>query len=257
MNPVLLLALFAVAVLFSMLGLGGGVLYVPILLQAGLSFHRAVPTSLAIMLVMSLTAAIVYHTNELVDWRIILLLEPASILGAYIGSYNSNLFSEKFLSYFFAAVMIVSAVFMFMPQKPLKIKPGKKSGCFIFEKNGEFYSINLWLGMPISFLAGFISSILGIGGGFAKVPMMTQVFGVPIKIAVATSSAMIVITCFTGFLGHSFIGHVDFRLVGALSVIVLAGALVGSKISIHADKKILNRLFALLQVTIAAWMFFK
>ncbi len=257
MSFFILILVFTVAVIFSMLGLGGGVLYVPILLQSGLSFHHAVPTSLAIMLVMSLTAAVVYHTNELIDWRILFLLEPASILGAYIGSYNSNLFSEKFLSRLFAVVIFISAIFMLMPQKPLKSKPGEKFGFYHIEKNGEYYSINLWLGLPISFLAGFISSIIGIGGGFAKVPMMTLLFSVPIKIAVATSSAMIVITCFTGFLGHSFIGHVDYKLVGILSVIVLAGALIGSRISIRADKRFLNRLFAFLQFAIAIWMLFK
>ncbi|HRU38843.1 MAG TPA: sulfite exporter TauE/SafE family protein, partial [Candidatus Goldiibacteriota bacterium] len=97
MTSLLVIAVLAVSIIFSMLGLGGGVLYVPILMSAGITFHQAVATSLLIMLVMSLTASVVYHMEKLVDWKLLLLLEPFSVTGAIIGSYNSNIFPEKAL----------------------------------------------------------------------------------------------------------------------------------------------------------------
>jgi len=253
----LAVAIFAVAIIFSMLGLGGGALYVPILLQSGIPFHSAVATSLSIMLVMSLTAAVVYHAHRLIDWKVILYMEPFSILGASIGSYNSNLFPEKFLFILFAVVMVISAVFMLVPKTPSKVKPADRFGFIHGEKNGEYYSINLWLGIPVSFLAGFISSILGIGGGFAKVPLMTLIFGMPIKTAVACSSAMIVITALTGLIGHSLVGHVNLKIMLISAAVVFFGAIIGSRISVKADKKFLNRVFAVIQVLIAVYMIFK
>ena len=258
MNSLLLIAVLAVAVIFSMLGLGGGVLYVPILMSAGIPFHNAVATSLLIMLVMSLTAAVVYHQNKLIDWKLLFMIEPFSILGAVIGSYNSNMFPLKALYLIFAAAMLGSAILTFTGPKAA-VNPEKKHfpGIFRHTKKGEHYYINLWLGIPISFVAGFVSSIIGIGGGFAKVPMMTLAFGMPANAVAATSSAMIVMTCLSGFIGHSAIGHVDFRLAGILGVVVFIGALIGSKISVKTNKRFLNLLFAVLQVFIAGWMVFK
>ncbi|MEI7640627.1 MAG: sulfite exporter TauE/SafE family protein [bacterium] len=257
MTPLLLFSIFTVSILFSMLGLGGGVLYVPLLLQANLPFHSAVATSLAIMLVMSLTAAVIYHSNKLIDWRIFFLLEPVTMLGAYIGSYNSNLFQAKTLQIVFAVIMLLSAALMFFPKTKPPSDKNKKSGFLHREKHGTVYYINLWFGIPISFAAGFVSSIIGIGGGFAKVPLMTLIFGVPIKVAVATSSAMIVLTALTGVTGHALSGHIDWKLCLILSVVVFFGALIGSKLSVKVDRKFLDRFFAGVQVLVALWMLIK
>jgi uncharacterized membrane protein YfcA len=259
MNTLLIIAVFAVAVLFSMLGLGGGVLYVPILLAAGLDMHSAVPTSLAIMLVMSLTAAVVYHTNSLIDWKVLLLLEPASVAGAMSGGYFSAFLNTRMLYIIFACAMVLSAVMTLLPQKKLHIDAPKTKfpGFFHLHKKEENYTINLWLGIPASFLAGVVSSIIGIGGGFLKVPLMTAVFNVPVRIAVATSSSMIVITALTGFATHTALGHVDLKLAAILSVVVFFGALAGSKISIKTDKKHLNYIMITLQLIVAGWMVFK
>jgi uncharacterized membrane protein YfcA len=258
MNSLLIIAVLAVAIIFSMLGLGGGVLYVPILMQAGISFNSAVATSLLIMLVMSLTAAVVYHANRLIDWKLMLLLEPFSIIGAVLGSYNSNLFPEQVLYIVFAVAMLGSAALTFSSSKTSK-KPKKTSfpGIFRHGKKGSHYNVNLWIGIPVSFAAGFVSSIIGIGGGFAKVPLMTLAFGMPTNTAVATSSAMIVLTCLAGFAGHGAIGHVNFKFAGILAVVVFIGAIIGSKISVKTDKRVLNLAFACLQVIIAGWMVFK
>lgn len=258
MNSLLIIAVLAVAVIFSMLGLGGGVLYVPILMSAGIPFNVAVATSLLIMLVMSLTASVVYHSEKLIDWKLLFILEPFSIAGAIIGSYNSDAFPEKTLYLVFAVAMIGSALLTFFPLRKLKI--GRKSsfpGIYRHTTKGAKYDVNLWIGIPVAFIAGFVSSIIGIGGGFAKVPLMTLAFGVPMNIAAATSSAGIVITCLAGFIGHGAIGHVNPGLVIILGITACIGAVIGSKISVRTDKRFLNLLFACLQVIIAGWMVYK
>ena len=259
MTSLLFIAVFLVAVVFSMLGLGGGILYIPLLLQAGLNMHTAVPTGLAIMLVMSLTAAVIYHSNKLIDWKLFLVMEPAAVIGALLGGYFSTKFPDKVLYIFFAVSMLAAAAMGYLPQK--KIHPlapkSKLPGIFHLKNGRDHYAINTWIAAPVSMLAGFISSIIGLGGGFLQVPLMSIVFGVPIKIAAATSSAMIVITAASGFSGHAAAGNVDFKLVGLLSIAVFLGALVGTKILIKADKKFISTALMILQLTIAVWMIYK
>ncbi|MCE5301389.1 MAG: sulfite exporter TauE/SafE family protein [Spirochaetia bacterium] len=259
MTPVLLIAIFAVAVIFSMLGLGGGILYVPILLAAGLPMHDAVAVSLAIMLVMSLTAAFIYHRNGLIDWKLFLLMEPASVIGALVGGYFSSIFPDRVLYVLFALSMIAAATLgRFSPQKILPPAPEDlRPWIFHLKKEDSHYRLNALIAVPVSMLAGFISSIIGLGGGFLKVPLMTVAFGVPIKIAAATSSAMIVVTSSTGFAGHAFAGHVNYGLAAALSVVTFTGALVGTKLLVKLDKTFLNNVLMVLQLSLAAWMVWK
>ncbi len=258
MNSLLILLFFSIAIIFSMLGLGGGIFYVPILLNAGISFHQAVPTSLAIMAVMSLTATIIYHNEKLIDWQIFFTIEPFSIIGAFIGSYNSKFLPVRFLEILFAIIMFISAILHFLPQTINNEKPKiNHFGIIHKQHNNSFYSINLWFGIPISFLAGLVSSIIGIGGGFAKLPLMTLIFKTPIKVAAATSSAMIVLTSLTGLLGHSLVGNVNKSLIVPLSLAVFFGAITGSKIAIKANRNFLNILLAILQIFIGLWLIFK
>ena len=251
-----ILFLFA-AIIFSMLGIGGGILFVPMLLQAGFDFHQAASIALAVMVVLSATAAAVYHFEKLVDWKIVLILEPFSFIGAYLAGYYSGLFPVWILKILLASIMLISAFLMLRAPKPQEpIKRGRP-GFIHTKKGGDDYFINLWAGIPLTFIAGCLSALLGLGGGFAKVPMMTLIFRVPVKVAVATSSAMIVITALSGFMGHAAAGHVNYKLSAILAVAAGIGAFIGSKVSITAKKELLSRMFSIMLVILAAWMIYK
>lgn len=253
------LLFFILAIFFSMLGLGGGILYMPILLQSGFNYYEASATALTLIITLSVTATFVYHLNSLVDWKIVLFLEPFSIIGAYWGGYNSHLIPERYLITLFSFVMIISAFFILFPIPTTLKKNSDKNFIGIIKRNKMncYYHINLWLGIPLSFLAGFLSSVLGIGGGFAKIPLMTLVFNVPTKIAIATSSAMMILTATAGALGHFKAGHLNFKLVLILSVAVFFGSLIGPKISIKANKKFLDIAISIIFIIVSLWMMFK
>ncbi|MFP4465594.1 MAG: sulfite exporter TauE/SafE family protein [Candidatus Goldiibacteriota bacterium] len=253
---VVFLLIFLAAVIFSMIGLGGGILYVPILLQTGLSFNAAASISLAIILVMALTSTFIYHREKLIDWYVLALLEPFSIAGAYIAGYNASFFSEKFLYMLFGAISLISAYIMIHPPsknlKPKKIFPGiiKRT------QGNDTYHINMWYGAPFSFIAGFVSAILGIGGGFAKVPLMKVIFGMPVKSAVATSSAMIVITAATGLLGYAAAGQLNFKIIGILAFAVFLGANIGTRITIKANNTFISYVFSIIMIITSIYMFY-
>lgn len=106
------LVVFAVATLFSSLGAGGGVLYTPVQLFFGIGFHVAAPTSLFLIIVMSISGTLVFHKAAVVDWPLAIALESATTLGAFLGGLFSGHFSGKSLVYLFSGVIAVAAFLM-------------------------------------------------------------------------------------------------------------------------------------------------
>ncbi len=257
MITLIFLLFFLIAILFSMLGFGGGILYVPILIQSGFSYYESSAIALLVIITLSATATAVYHLNSLVDWKIVFFLEPFSLTGAYLGAVNSKLIPEKVLFILFSCVMILSAFFMLFSPLPRKNPDKNFIGIIKRNKMNFDYHINLWLGIPLSFIAGFLSAILGVGGGFAKIPLMTLVFNVPTKIAVATSSAMMILTATSGTLGHFKAGHINIKIALILSIAAFLGSLIGSRISIKADKRFLDIVISGLFISISIWMILK
>ncbi len=245
------------ASVFSMIGAGGGILFMPLLIASGLSFQASAATSLTVMIAMTITSSFIFHNEKLVDWKVLFLLEPFSMLGAFLGARLAGKIDANYLEFMFGLVMLISAFFM-SQKSPPSVK-SERCGGFGYIKSaseGHSYCINVWLGAPLMFLTGVLASILGVGGGFAKVPVMKLIFGVPIKTSVATSSTMIMITALTAAATYSFSGLINYKLVLILSAAVSLGAFTGSKIAIKADKTFLNRLVAVIQLLTASYMFY-
>lgn len=116
MSPLLFLLFYlvmtAAATLFAALGQGGGVLYTPIQLFFGISFHTAATTSLFLIMVLSLSSTQVFRKAGLVDWPMAFVLESSTTLGAFLGGLYSGHFSGRALTYLFAVVIATAAVFM-------------------------------------------------------------------------------------------------------------------------------------------------
>ncbi len=146
------LTFFIAASVSSMIGIGGGVLYVPILLAFGFPFYQAAAISLFIIMALSVSASLVYHRVQLVNWKLALTIEPLIAITALIGGYYSSLIQIKGLKILFVLVLIVSGYFMIKPIKEIQdrfIKKGKW-GYWPRKFGEEEYSVNLLLGLPIT-----------------------------------------------------------------------------------------------------------
>jgi hypothetical protein len=250
------LVFFIAAGISSMIGIGGGVLYVPILLAFGFSFYQAAAISIFIIMALSISASLVYYRAQLIDWKLALTIEPLTAIMSLIGGYYSSFIQIKELKILFILVLIVSGYFMIKPIKAIKDKfiNKRKWGYWQRKFGEEEYSVNLLLGLPITALAGLMAGLLGIGGGIIKVPLMVLLLGVPMKIAVGTSCFMVGITALFGFWGHFFAGHFEPRMALILALVVFAGAQAGSRISIKVDKILLKKIYAIFLFLISAWM---
>ncbi len=247
--------MFLVAIVFSMLGQGGGVLYTPIQVWAGIGFHTAAATSLFLIMTMSLSATIVFRKAKRVDWPLAITLESVTALGGLVGGLASERFTGSFLMVLFAGVVAFAAVFMVRDFKMNHDCPARSSFFGWRRRLGEReYCVNLAIALPISFLAGALSGLVGVGGGILKVPMMVLLFGIPMEIAVGSSAFMVGLTAAGGFAGHVASGHWDWRMSLILAVAVFAGGQIGARFSVGIDKKKLKKGFGFFLFAVAALM---
>ena len=260
----------------AMVGIGGGVIVVPALvLLFGVDIKVAVATSLVAVIATSAAAVSVYAKGGMTNMRLGLTLEIATTIGAIAGSLLAVLISGDALSMVFAVLVVVTAVLMLRSTEkdPKKggdgeqsdgpqgwEEPGTLAGGFRDPRTGATVSYTaerLPLGAAVSLGAGMASGMLGVGGGFIKVPAMHLGMKVPTKVAAATSNFMIGVTAVTSVFIYLARGLVEPLLVAPLVLGVLGGALLGTVTSGKASPVVLRRVLSVVLLVIAVQMFLR
>lgn len=277
-----LLAGGAAAGLFgSLLGLGGGVLLVPILtLVFGLDLREAVGVSLISVIVTSSAAAGVYLERHVANLRLGMTLELFTAMGALVGGLIAFLIDERLLALLFAGLLVYVAITMLRAREPapddvarlppeeddrdLHVEPplttdlGSFRSAALVHLSGDTYALrNLGRGVAGSAGAGVVSALLGIGGGIVKVPLMHVGMGVPLRVATATSNLMIGITAAAGAVIYMIRGEVDPYVVGPVAIGVFVGASLGSRAAHRIELRVLNLLFVAVLLWTALQMLLK
>ena len=236
--------ILVISVTMAMVGKGGGNFYVLAMVLAGISMHNAATTSQLIMMATAVTSMIVFHKNKRVDWKLALVIDPPTDIMAFVGGYFASSFQAQTLKIMFAAILIIISIFMFIPVKEKPTNFNNKFGYWNREFNGYKYSVNLWIMLPLTGAVGFFAGALGISGGAFKIPLMVMLCGIPMEIAVGTSSAMVAVTAVMGFIGHNINGGLNPNLAIPLTMIAVIGGLLGSKFALKSKPKNLKQIFA-------------
>lgn len=232
----------------AMLGIGGGVLLVPVLvLLFKIPFEEAVPASLICVVASSCGAAANYVEHHLSDVRLAITLELSTVSGAIIGGFAaaSGLIAP-------AVIAVVFGLFVLFLASQILFSRARE-----ISREDEYQPTNYPIGLAGSFVAGGLSALLGVGGGPLKVPLMSMGMKVPFKVASATSNLMIGVTGAASVAAYALHGHVRLPLVAPMVVGVLAGAMVGSRLMMRAPVALLKRLFAVVLLVIAVQMLWK
>jgi uncharacterized membrane protein YfcA len=253
---ILFFVFLLVSAVFSMFGQGGGAFYVPMLLALSVPMYVAATTSQVLIMAVSFSSMLVFARAKTVDWKLVLLIEPPTNIGAFLGGYFSPYFPTSLSKLSFAGVLLIGAYYMFRPPKATVQAP---SGVHHWRQWRSTtvavpYTLNVLVLIPIMLLAGFIAGMLGVGGGLLKVPAVVVIGGVPMSIAVGSSSLMIGVTALTGFVGHLLRGHFNLWLTVVLAAGVLMGSQIGPRIAVKTGQHQLKRYFAMLLVVIAIWL---
>ena len=248
----------------AMVGLGGGVFIIPALtLFLGVPIHAAIGASLLAVVATSTTAAAAYLRDDLTNIRLGMTLETMTVTGALLGGVVGALLSRTVLSAVFGGVMVVVSVYMALRQRVVKPHAapvgdtGLLGASYDDRSTGETvtYKVRrLPAGLAASFVAGNVSGLLGVGGGFLKVPVMVMAMAVPVRAAVSTSSFMIGVTACAGALIYLAHGLVDPVTTVPVVLGVTVGAYVGSKLSLRVRSSVLTVILAVVLFALAVQM---
>lgn len=246
--------IFVIALTMSMIGKGGGNFYILAIITAGISMHYAATTSQLIMMATSITALIIFNKHKRVDWKLALIIDPPTDIMALLGGYIAGNWDGAILKLIFAFSLIIVSIFMFIPVRDNIINKHDKFGYWVRKYGENEYTVNLWVAIPITAAVGFIAGAIGISGGAFKIPLMVLACGVPMEIAVGTSSAMVAVTALMGFIGHSINGNFNPNIAVPLAVVAVAGGLIGSRIALKSRPKNLKLIFALVNIAAAVFI---
>lgn len=266
---------FAVAGLFAgivgaLVGVGGGIIVVPTLVIGfGVDIKIAVAASLVAVVASSTAAGSVYLGKGLSNMRLAMILEVATTLGGICGGLLAVMIAPDLVSRIFGGLLIVVAGLMLRDTLKKKeesetahVTPGPHSltGTYYdeFKKRPISYTVvRLPLGIVVSYFAGILSGLLGVGGGFVKVPAMNMGMNVPMKVASATSNFMIGVTAISSLFVYFARGFVQPLIAAPVAIGVVGGAFIGTKIAAKISPTLLKRVFAVLLFFIALNMIYR
>ena len=269
LNPTLALTIFGAGgvagALGVALGLGGGIFLVPFLtLALGFPLKSAAAISLSTVIATSSAVSARRAGNQLINLRFGMVLEVATTAGSLLGGITAQYVAESTLQRLFGLVAIAVAFVMLGRINRRNViadpsaDPGRLGGRFHEEESGGTvtYRIKrLPVALVASFIAGNVSSLLGIGGGIIKVPVLNAWCGMPLRAAAATSALMIGVTATGGAI--IYYGHGDLRpLLAAPAVLgVQMGSWAGTHIAENTSVKWLKLLMSALLIVVSVLMF--
>jgi uncharacterized membrane protein YfcA len=261
MPPDLLLALSGlVAGAFgALLGLGGGILIVPILtLGFDVPVTAAVGTSLICVIATSTGGAAVNVRAGRADVRLGTVLGAGTVVGALTGAVVAGVLPERAVAALFALLLAYTAFTMgrsaIRGRSTPPAEPGVEAATPARSGEPAYRFHRLPTAIGASFVAGNVSGLLGVGGGIVTVPLMHLVMGAPMRIAVATSNFMIGITAAAGAYAYLFRGDVDAAIAAPVVLGVAAGAAIGARLSARIRLTWLVILFVAVMVYVAIQM---
>ncbi|MDX1348019.1 MAG: sulfite exporter TauE/SafE family protein [Thiomicrorhabdus chilensis] len=256
--PVYLLTGAFVGFAAGLLGIGGGLIIVPVLTTAFVYFldtehivHLAIGTSLATILITSLSSVKAHHGHGAVRWDIVKLLVLGVLLGAFFGGWSSQFFSSSVLGMIFGILEVLIAINMLLAFKP---NPQRELP-----------------GLPGNTLAGgligSLASLVGIGGGTLTTPYLVW-NNISMHQAIATSAAVSLPVALAGSIGF-ILGGIEAQNLPAYSTgyiywpafagIVLASvftAPLGARLAHQLPVKTLKRVFGVFLLILASKMLF-
>lgn len=245
MIPELALGLLIGAVLGAVGG-GGSIIAVPALVYgAGMPPAQAIPTSLLVVGLSSLTA-LLPRIRQGLNWPVILLVGGAGVPAAWAGAAVGRMLDPNILMLAFAAIMVIAGIRMLAGTT-------ETDGSCSTGPARAFRSCAP-KAVGVGLLVGFLTGLLGVGGGFLITPALTILLGLRMKQAVGTSLAIIVVNSAAGFSAHAAGFSINWGSTLAFAIPAVLGSVIAARLARRLKDKHVRISFAVLIFAVAAWV---
>lgn len=236
--------------LLGLVGGGGSILAVPALVYGvGLPLAAAIPGSLVVVGASSVVA-VLPRVRGGVNWRLALIIGAAGTVTAYLGAAVNRVLDQRVLLLVFAAIMVAAGVRMLRRTEGV-------GGSYALPQGGVNWRSCLPKAMLTGVVVGFLTGLLGVGGGFLIVPALALILGLPMALTVGTSLVIIVINSIAGLAAHLGEMHFDWAVVGAFAAAAMAASLVAGRFGRRLPEATLKRGFAALVLLVAVYVAFQ
>ena len=263
-TPLLVLAAAVTAAIGTIGGLGGALLLVPLLVATGTSAADAAPLGLVLVAAGSLAGGSRHLEDRSVNHRLGVTTEIPATAGVAVGALVSGAVTETALVYALAVVALGAAV-AGGSRKGIRNAPHPAYGIeHVGERVGSLggavarfggvapYRVKrLPLGLCAMSVAGLVSGLSGVGGGFIKTPVMSEIMHVPVKVAAATSTFTVGITAAVGLLIFAAQGRIEVHPAAAVIIGSVAGGLAGARLQKRLRGPVVRRVISVILVGIA------
>lgn len=248
----------------SLGGIGGAVILVPVLVLLGLDPLEAAPLGLLAVAAGSLAAGPTQLASGLVHQRLGVVIEVLASAGALAGALASEAVPASALAVVLALTAIGAGVAGWQrkglrnpPQGTFTAEapgewPGTLGGTYVLDEGAvvPYRAQRLPLGLGGMALAGAISGLAGVGGGFIKTPLLSEVMRVPVKVAAATSTFTVGVTASTALLVFAGQGRIDVHAGAAVVAGGLVGGQAGARLQGALPPAVVRRVVAVLLVVV-------
>lgn len=231
----------------TLVGIGGGLLVVPVLIFAHYPAKIAAGTSTVVVLGTAVSGSIAYLRQGRVHLGAAVTFALAGLPGAVLGAFVDQHIPQRLFSGLFALLLLVMAARAFTSR--VEDRP--------IEAGVARTRFPVGAAIAIGFCAGVIASALGVGGGLIFVPTMVYLFGFAAHVATASSASIIALTAVAGTASHAYYHDIRWAPAVAIAVGAVGGAQVGARLAPRVRSQQLMRLFSLGMVAAALWLLYR
>lgn len=240
--PLALALALVVGLALGLLGGGGSILLLPLLVHVlGMAPKEAITSSLAVVAATSLVGVVGHARSGRVRWSAGAVLGLAGMGGAVAGGLLSPRLPEELLLTLFSLVMLGTGLAMFR-RRADRPEDGSRTA-------------SLPTMVAVGAAVGFVSGLVGAGGGFLVVPALVLVARLPMRDAVGTSLLVIGLQALAGFASHAGTSAVDVRMVLLVTAAAVTGSLLGLRLAPRVDALALRRIFGVLVLGLGTFLF--
>lgn len=231
--------------LSGLLGIGGGVVLIPLLIYVGhTSIKIATSVSIIVVIFASFSAAFAHYRRRNVHTPTGIWMGLTSISGAFGGSFLSGILPENFFYYLYMGLVAGAVIILLLP------RPEDQA-------ISREYHIRKLPTFLVGILQGFLMGILGIGGSFIVIPLMSYFLELPTHKAIGTSLIVTLFSAVAGFMGKFAIGQFDLYIIIWVVLGTVPATQFGTWASHKSSPQLLRLFLTILLVGILIWMIWK